>query len=66
MPVAVTCRVLKLHRQHYYTWLADPVTDAEWTQAHRSNAIFDAHRDDPKFRLPVSARRGRDAVSLDG
>ena len=26
--VAVTCRVLKLARQPYYRWLADPVTDA--------------------------------------
>ena len=49
IPVAVTCRVLKLHRQHYYAWLVDPVTDAEWTLAHRANAIFDAHRDDPEF-----------------
>ena len=29
VPVAVTCRVLKLPRQHYYRWLAPPVTDAE-------------------------------------
>jgi transposase InsO family protein len=26
VPVVVTCRVLKLHRQHYYAWLASPVT----------------------------------------
>ncbi|PRI13097.1 transposase, partial [Mycobacterium shigaense] len=30
IPVAVTCRVLKLARQPYYRWLADPVTDAEY------------------------------------
>jgi putative transposase len=54
VPVAVACRVLKLHRQHYYAWLADPVTDAEWVQARRANAIFDAHRDDP-VRIPVPA-----------
>ena len=29
IPVAVTCRVLKLARQPYYRWLATPVTDAE-------------------------------------
>ena len=29
IPVAVTCRVLKLARQPYYRWLAHPVTDAE-------------------------------------
>ncbi|MEJ7705910.1 MAG: hypothetical protein WKF82_00765 [Nocardioidaceae bacterium] len=47
--MAVTCRVLKLHRQHYYAWLAQPVTDAEYTEAYPANAIFDAHVDDPEF-----------------
>lgn len=49
VPVAVSCRVLKLHRQHYYAWLANPITDAEWAEAHLANAVFDAHRDDPEF-----------------
>jgi transposase InsO family protein len=49
VPVAVTCRVLGLARQPYYRWLARPVTDAELLQAHRANALFDAHRDDPEF-----------------
>ncbi|WP_212841661.1 IS3 family transposase [Catellatospora sp. IY07-71] len=49
IPVAVTCRVLKITRQHYYRWLARPVTDAEHTQAWRANALHDAHRDDPEF-----------------
>ena len=49
IPVAVTCRVLKLARQPYYRWLANPVTPAELTRAHRANALFDAHRDDPEF-----------------
>jgi transposase InsO family protein len=49
IPVAVACRVLKLARQPYYRWLAEPVTDAEWIEAHRANALFDAHRDDPEF-----------------
>ena len=49
IPVAVTCRVLKLARQPYYRWLAAPVTDAEWVQAHRADALFDAHREDPEF-----------------
>ncbi len=47
--VAVTCRVLKLARQPYYRWLAAPITDSELTEAYRSNALFDAHRDDPEF-----------------
>ncbi len=49
VPVTVTCRVLKLARQPYYRWLAAPVTTAELKQAHRANALFDAHRDDPEF-----------------
>lgn len=49
VPVAVACRVLKLHRQHYYAWLAQPVTDAEYAEAYRANAVFDAHREDPEF-----------------
>ncbi len=49
IPVAVACRVLGLARQHYYRWLRRPVTEAEITEAHRANALFDAHRDDPEF-----------------
>lgn len=49
IPVAVACRVLKLARQPYYRWLAGPVTDADWTEAHRADALFDAHREDPEF-----------------
>ena len=49
IPVAVTCRVLKLSRQPYSRWLADPVTDAELAEAYRANALFDAHQDDPEF-----------------
>jgi hypothetical protein len=45
----VACRVLKLHRQHYYAWLANPITDSELQEAYLANAIFDAHRQDPKF-----------------
>lgn len=46
VPVAVTCRVLKIARQPYYRWLANPVSEAELTEAYRANALFDAHRDD--------------------
>ena len=49
VPVAVTCRVLKIARQPYYRWLASPVTDAELTSAYRANALFDAHLEDPEF-----------------
>ena len=49
IPVAVTCRVLNIARQPYYRWLARPVTDAELAEAYRTDALFDAHRDDPEF-----------------
>ncbi|WP_337974643.1 IS3 family transposase [Cellulomonas sp. NTE-D12] len=49
VPVAVTCRVLKLARQPYYRWLAAPVTSRELEQAHLANTLFDAHLDDPEF-----------------
>lgn len=49
IPVAVSCRVLEIARQPYYRWLKNPVTDAERVEAHRANALFDAHREDPEF-----------------
>ncbi|GIG41943.1 integrase [Cellulomonas phragmiteti] len=49
VPVAVTCRVLKLARQPYYRWLAAPITHRELDEAHLANVLFDAHRDDPEF-----------------
>jgi putative transposase len=49
LAVTVTCRVLKLARQPYYRWLAEPITETEVTEAYRANALFDAHRDDPEF-----------------
>ncbi|WP_257949105.1 IS3 family transposase [Brevibacterium aurantiacum] len=49
IPVAVSCRVLKLSRQPYYRWLAVPVPGADVIEAYRANALFDAHRDDPEF-----------------
>lgn len=49
IPVAVTCRVLKLSRQPYYRWLSSPITALELRQAYLANALFDAHCDDPEF-----------------
>ncbi|WP_180848976.1 hypothetical protein [Mycobacterium intracellulare] len=45
----MTCRVLKLARQHYYRWRATQATDSEITEAYRANALFDAHRENPEF-----------------
>lgn len=50
IPVTVTTsRVLKIARQPYCRWLANPVTVEEVDEAHDANALFDAHRDDPEF-----------------
>jgi transposase InsO family protein len=61
VPVTVTCRVLNLARQPYYRWLACPVTDSEWREAHLANALFDAHVDDPEFGYRFLADEARDA-----
>ncbi len=61
IPVTVTCRVLKIARQPYYRWLASPVSDAELEEAHRANALFDAHRDDPEFGYRFLVEEARDA-----
>lgn len=61
IPVTVTCRVLKLSRQPYYRWLADPVMPSELVEAYRANALFDAHLDDPEFGHRLLADEARDA-----
>ena len=61
IPVAVTCRVLKLARQPYYRWLARPFSDAELAEAYLANALFDAHRDDPEFGYRFLADEARAA-----
>lgn len=61
IPVAVTCRVLKLARQPYYRWLERPVTDADLVEAYRANALFDAHRKDPEFGYRVRRRQVLDS-----
>ncbi len=49
VPVAVTCRVLKIAKQPFYRWLAAPVSDRDWSDAQLTNAAIDVHRDDPVF-----------------
>ena len=61
IPVAVSLRVLKLARQPYYRWLANPVTDQEWDEAHRLNALVDAHREDPEFGYRYLADEAEEA-----
>lgn len=61
IPVAVTCRVLKLARQPYYRWLRRPVPDTEHDRALRANALFEAHVDDPEFGHRLLADQAREA-----
>ncbi len=49
VPVAVTCRVLKIAKQPYYRWLKDPVSARDWDDAHLIDAARDAHKDDAAF-----------------
>ncbi|WP_327167495.1 hypothetical protein [Streptomyces subrutilus] len=60
VPVTVACRVLKLARQPSYRWLDEPVTAAEVEKAHRAQALFAAHRDDPEFGYRFLADEARD------
>jgi putative transposase len=45
--VAVACRVLGFSKQAYYQWLADPVSDRDWADAHLINAARDIWNEDP-------------------
>jgi hypothetical protein len=51
--VAATCRVLKLARQPYYRWLANPITHAELTEAYRKN-VLDRRRWDTREQLHIA------------
>ncbi|MFD4948593.1 hypothetical protein ACFWNT_40335 [Streptomyces sp. NPDC058409] len=64
IPVTVTCQVLKLTTQPHYRRLGHPVTNTVLKEAHRANASFDAHRDNPEFgyRFPTDEARGAGAA----
>jgi putative transposase len=49
IPVRLTCGVLGHSRQAYYAWLAHPVSQRELEDAYLTNALIDAHSDDPEF-----------------
>jgi len=49
VPVRLTCGVVGFSPQAYYAWLAQPVTDRDWDDAHVINMLLDAHADDPEF-----------------
>jgi hypothetical protein len=48
IPVAVTCRVLGCSKQAYYKWLAHPISQRDWDDAHLINAAYDIHHEDPR------------------
>ena len=61
IPVAVSCRVLKLARQPYYRWAGRPVGPAAQLRAHRVAALTAAHLDDPTAGYRVLADDARRA-----
>lgn len=48
-PVRLACGVLGFSAQAYYAWAASPVSARDWDDAHATNTLVDAHRDDPGF-----------------
>lgn len=48
-PVRLTCGVLGFTTQAYYAWLANPVSPRDLEDAYLTNALIDAHGDDPAF-----------------
>ncbi len=53
--VAVTCRVLGFSKQAFYNWLANPVTQRDWDDAHLIEAARQIHHDDSAFGYRSSA-----------
>jgi putative transposase len=47
--VSVSCRVLGFSKQAYYRWVAEPVSNRDFDDAHALNAALDVHRNDPTF-----------------
>jgi putative transposase len=49
IPVRLTCGVLGHSTQAYYAWLSAPVSRRDLEDAYVTNALIDAHADDPEF-----------------
>jgi putative transposase len=49
IPVRLTCGVLGHSRQAYYAWTAAPISQRDLEDAYLTNALIDAHGDDPEF-----------------
>lgn len=61
IPVRLTCGVLGFSTTAFYKWQAKPVSDRDWADAHLTNALIDAHRDDPEFGYRFLADEVTDA-----
>jgi transposase InsO family protein len=49
IPVSVSCRILQVARQPYCRWLKQPVGPVEVRRRQLTDAIREAHTDDPEF-----------------
>ena len=49
VPVRLTCGVLGHSTQAYYAWVKEPVSRRDLEDAYLTNALVDAHGDDPEF-----------------
>jgi transposase InsO family protein len=49
IPVRLTCRVLGFSPQAFYKWAANPCCDRDLDDAYLTNALVDAHGEDPEF-----------------
>ena len=49
IPVRLTCGVLGHSTQAYYAWAAAPISQRDLEDAYLTNALIDAHGDDPEF-----------------
>ncbi len=49
IPVRLTCGVLGHSTQAYYAWLSAPVSRRDLEDAYLTDALIDAHADDPEF-----------------
>lgn len=48
-PVRSTCGVLGFTTQAFYKWRRNPCSNRDLDDAYLTNALIDAHRDDPEF-----------------
>ena len=49
IPVRLTCGVLGHSPQAYYAWLSNPVGQRDLEDAYLTNALIDAHDEDPEY-----------------